>query len=359
MSKQYFVMGRKIEMIRFNSDYTEGCHPAILEKLAETNMEQTPGYGEDVYCAEAAKRIRNACKSPDAAVHFLVGGTQTNVTVISAALKHYQGVITAQSGHINVHETGALEACGHKCLVLESPDGKLTANQVAQYTDAHFADESFEHMVQPKMVYISNPTEVGTIYSKAELMELYQTCKERGLYLFMDGARLGYGLMCSENDLSLEEIAEYTDVFYIGGTKVGALFGEAVVITNEELKKDFRYHIKQRGGMLAKGRLLGVQFMTLFENDRYFEISAHAAKLAEKLKNALTELGVEFSISSPTNQQFPILADAVLEQLKQKYAYSYMGRVDEKRSVVRFYTSWATKEENIDALIVDLQEAMK
>lgn len=357
--KEKGMVDKMSNIVRFNSDYTEGCHPAILERLAETNMVQTPGYGEDEYCKEAAGRIREACKAPEADVHFLVGGTQTNVTVISAALKHYQGVITAQSGHINVHETGALEACGHKCLVIDSPDGKLTAEQIAKYTDEHFADESFEHMVQPKMVYISNPTEVGTIYKKAELMEIYKACQERGLYLFMDGARLGYGLMCSENDLTLEEIAQYTDVFYIGGTKVGALFGEAVVITNEELKKDFRYNIKQRGGMLAKGRLLGIQFMTLFEDDRYFEISAHAARLAEKLKTALLELGVEFSIASPTNQQFPILEDRVLEQLKEKYSYSYMGRYDEKRSVVRFCTSWATKEENVDSLIEDIRAAIK
>ena len=227
-------------MIRFNSDYTEGCHPAILQKLAETNMEQTAGYGEDEYCEQARELIRKACGDARVDVHFLVGGTQTNVTVISAALKHYQGVITAKTGHINIHETGALEACGHKCLCIETPDGKLTAEQIAAYTDAHFADESFEHMVQPKMVYISNPTEIGTIYKKAELEAIYQVCKERGLYLFMDGARLGYGLMCKENDLTLSDITVNTDVFYIGGTKVGALFGEAVVICNEELKKDFQ-----------------------------------------------------------------------------------------------------------------------
>ena len=227
-------------MIRFNSDYTEGCHTAILEKLVETNMEQTAGYGEDEYCGQARELIRKACGDERVDVHFLVGGTQTNVTVISAALKHYQGVITAKTGHINVHETGALEACGHKCLCIETPDGKLTAEQIAAYTDAHFADESFEHMVQPKMVYISNPTEIGTIYKKAELEAIYQVCKKRGLYLFMDGARLGYGLMCKENDLTLSDITANTDVFYIGGTKVGALFGEAVVIRNEELKKDFQ-----------------------------------------------------------------------------------------------------------------------
>ena len=342
-------------MIRFNSDYTEGCHPAILEKLAETNMEQTAGYGTDEYCERAREIIKEACASPDADVHFLVGGTQTNVTVISAALKHYQGVITAVTGHINVHETGALEACGHKCLALDTPDGKLTAEQIAAYTDAHFADDSAEHTVQPKMVYISNPTEIGTIYKKAELEAIYQVCQERGLYLFLDGARLGYGLMCSENDLTLADIAANTDVFYIGGTKVGALFGEAVVITNKELKQDFRYNIKQRGGMLAKGRLLGIQFMTLFEENRYFEIAAHAARLAEKMKKELTEMGVPFYIDSPSNQQFPILPDSILEELKEKYSYTFQERMDETHCAVRFCTSWATKEEHVEMLLADIR----
>ena len=341
-------------MIRFNSDYTEGCHPAILEKLAETNMEQTAGYGTDEYCERAREIIKEACASPDADVHFLVGGTQTNVTVISAALKHYQGVITAVTGHINVHETGALEACGHKCLALDTPDGKLTAEQIAAYTDAHFADDSAEHTVQPKMVYISNPTEIGTIYKKAELEAIYQVCQERGLYLFLDGARLGYGLMCSENDLTLADIAANTDVFYIGGTKVGALFGEAVVITNKELKQDFRYNIKQRGGMLAKGRLLGIQFMTLFEENRYFEIATHAARLAEKMKKELTEMEVPFYIDSPSNQQFPILPDSVLEQLKEKYSYTFQERMDETHCAVRFCTSWSTTEKDIKTLVDEL-----
>ncbi len=342
-------------MIRFNSDYTEGCHPAILERLAETNLEQTPGYGEDAYCAAAADKIRALCAAPDAAVHFLVGGTQTNVTVISAALRHYQGVITASSGHINIHETGALEACGHKCLVIETPDGKLTAEQVAAYADDHRADESFEHMVQPKMVYISNPTEFGTIYKKEELAALYKVCRERELYLFLDGARLGYGLASRENDMTFADIAALTDVFYIGGTKVGALFGEAVVITEEKLKQDFRYNIKQRGGMLAKGRLLGIQFLTLFEENRYQEISAHAARLADKLKDELTKIGIRFYIDSPTNQQFPILPDAALLKLSETYTWAYQARVDETHSAVRFCTCWATKEEHVDALLADIR----
>ncbi len=345
-------------MIRFNSDYTEGCHPAILERLAETNMEQTAGYGTDEYCKEAAELIKEACKTPEADVHFLVGGTQTNVTVISAALKHYQGVITAGTGHINVHETGALEACGHKCLTLPSKDGKLTAEQIDTYTNAHFADESAEHTVQPKMVYISNPTELGTIYKKAELEAIYQVCKKHGLYLFLDGARLGYGLMCRESDLTLPDVAANTDVFYIGGTKVGALFGEAVVITNPELKTDFRYNIKQHGGMLAKGRLLGIQFATLFKENRYFEISAHAARLAEKLKDELTNMGIPFYVDSPSNQQFPIMPDDLLETLGQKYAFEFQAKVDETHSAVRFCTCWATKEENVDLLLEDIRKGL-
>lgn len=342
-------------MIRFNSDYTEGCYPLILEKLAETNMEQTAGYGEDEYCKKAAELIRKECKAVDAAVHFLVGGTQTNVTVISAALKHYQGVITAGTGHINVHETGALEACGHKCLAIATEDGKLTAAQVEDYVNHHFADASFEHTVQPKMVYISNPTEIGTIYHKAELKALYEVCRQHNLYLFLDGARLGYGLMCQENDLTLADIATYTDVFYIGGTKVGALFGEAVVITNDALKEDFRYNIKQRGGMLAKGRLLGIQFLTLFEQGLYYEISKHAADLALEIRRELKEMGVSFLIDSPSNQQFPIFSDALLAKLGEKYVVEYQQRVDEKRSAVRICTCWATKEENVRALLADLR----
>ena len=344
------------EIIRFNSDYTEGCHPAILEKLSETNMVQTPGYGEDEYCAEAAGRIKEACKAPEADVHFLVGGTQTNVTVISAALKHYQGVITAQSGHINVHETGALEACGHKCLVLESPDGKLTAVQVAQYTDEHFADESFEHMVQPKMVYISNPTELGTIYYKKELEELYAVCRKYNLFLYMDGARMGYGLAAADNDLTLAEIAGLCDVFYIGGTKVGALFGEALVITNPLLKEDFRYMIKQKGGMLAKGRLLGVQFQTLFEDSLYLEMAKHADGLADEIRKTLKELQIPLLVENETNQIFPIVPDSVLETLREKYSFSYIERVDEAHSAIRLCTSWVTTPEAVETLCMDLKK---
>ncbi len=343
-------------MIYFNCDYTEGAHPRILEKLAETNMEQTIGYGMDKHCRHAAELIRNACSSTDADVHFLVGGTQTNVTVIDAALKPYQGVICASSGHINVHETGAVEACGHKCITIPSTDGKIYEAEIRELLANHYANGGDEHMVQPKMVYISNPTEWGTIYSKEELKNIYALCKEYGVYLFMDGARLGYGLMCKKNDLTLADIAEYTDVFYIGGTKVGALFGEAVVITNPELKPDFRYNIKQHGGMLAKGRLLGIQFETLFENNLYFDIAKHAMDMAEKIHDKLEELGAEFTVDSPTNQIFAALPNAVIETLSEKYVFEPMGRKNENYSIIRVCTSWATREENVDILLKDLEK---
>lgn len=341
-------------MILFQSDYTEGACPQIINRLMETNMEQTGGYGEDVHCQRAAALIREACDSPESSVHFLVGGTQTNMTVIDAALRSYQGVLSADSGHINVHETGAVESLGHKVLDLPSVNGKITAAQVDHACTAHKNDEAFEHMVQPKMVYISQPTELGTLYSKQELEELRDVCKKHDLYLFADGARLGYGLAAQGNDVDLKTLAKLTDVFYIGGTKVGALFGEAVVISHPALQKDFRYMIKQKGGMLAKGRLLGIQFETLFENGLYMTISQHAIKLADKLRAAFVEKGYSFLVENTTNQIFPIMEDEKLEVLKQKYGYCYQQRVDETHSAVRFCTSWATKEENVDALIADL-----
>lgn len=343
-------------MIYFNNDYSEGCHPKILEALTRTNYEQTFGHGEDEYCARAAKKIRTLCGREDAAVHFLVGGTQTNMTVIVAALRPHQGALCADSGHINTHETGAVEATGHKVLPLPSQDGKIHAGQVREAVLSHRGDASFEHTVQPKMVYISNPTELGTLYTKAELTALRDTCRELGLYLFLDGARLGYGLMAKDNDLTLKDIGDCCDVFYIGGTKVGALFGEAVVITNPALKEDFRYLIKQRGGMLAKGRLLGIQFDTLMTDNLYFDISAHAIALAEKLENTFKELGVPFLVPVQSNQLFPILPDGVLARLAEAYVFCEQCRVDESHRAVRFCTSWATKEENVQALCRDLKE---
>ena len=341
-------------MIRFNSDYTEGCHPAILERLAATNMEQTPGYGEDVYCAAAAEQIKEACAAPEAAVHFLVGGTQTNVTVISAALRHYQGVITAVTGHINVHETGALESCGHKCLTIETADGKLTAEQIAAYTDAHYADASFEHTVQPKMVYISNPTEIGTIYKKAELEAIYDVCKERGLYLFLDGARLPAALVAEGNDLAPADFANYCDVFYIGGTKNGLLFGEALVITNDSLKPHFRNMIKQRGGMFAKGFLFGTQFKAYFKDDLWLSMARHAVSQAQRIQAAAIEKGYSLYAVSPTNQVFLVLSHAQIERLKQDFAFELNGHVDKDHEAARFVCSWATRPEAVDALIAAL-----
>lgn len=343
-------------MIRFDSDYIEGAHPLILQRLMDTNMEQMIGYGEDSYCQRAAEIIRNKCEAKNAAVHFLVGGTQTNVTVISAALRAHQGVIAADTGHIHVHETGAVEAYGHKILALPSIDGKITKEQIEECVLEHQNNASREHMVQPKMVYISNPTELGTIYKKEELERISRICKKHNLYLFLDGARLGYGLSCEENDVEWKDLAEFCDVFYIGGTKIGALFGEALVIANDALKEDFRYHIKQKGGMLAKGRLLGLQFLTLFENDLYMEIAKHAVALANDLKEELLNMGIRFYVDSPTNQQFPILPDEVLEEIKTSFAFSYEARVDEKNSAVRFCTSWATKKENVETLVLELKK---
>ena len=341
-------------MILFQSDYTEGACPEILNRLVETNMEQTPGYSEDEHCARAAKLIQEECNAPEAKVHFLVGGTQTNMTVIGAALRPYQGVLSAQTGHIHVHETGAVESLGYKILALTEVDGKIKAEQVDEACTLHKNDGAFEHMVQPKMVYISQPTELGTLYTKQELMDLRSVCDKHDLYLFVDGARLGYGLAAKGNDVTMEDLAKLTDVFYIGGTKVGALFGEAVVISHPALQKDFRYMIKQKGGMLAKGRLLGVQFETLFEDGLYTKVSEHAIRLADKLRAAFVEKGYSFLVENTTNQIFPIMEDAKLEVLKKDFGYSYQQRVDEHRSAVRFCTSWATKEENVDALIAAL-----
>ena len=342
-------------MIYFNNDYSEGCHEKVLEALVKTNMEQTFGYGEDEYCAAAAAKIKALCGREDVAVHFLVGGTQTNLTVIDAALRPHQGALCAYTGHIAVHETGAVEATGHKVLTLPSADGKITGEQVKAYVLAHRADGAFEHTVQPKLVYISNPSELGTLYNLAELEELSAVCRELGLYLFMDGARLGYGLAAKGCDVTMADIARLCDVFYIGGTKVGALFGEAVVITNPMLKEDFRYLIKQHGGMLAKGRLLGVQFDALMTDGLYFDIAKRADTLADRIRETLDSLGCKYLVPGITNQIFPILSDETLEKLGQTYAFSEQERVDETHRAVRFCTSWATREENVEALCSDLR----
>lgn len=340
-------------MIRFECDYAEGCHPAILEALSATNFDQTPGYGVDAYCDAARDLLREACAAPDADVHFLVGGTQANATVISAALRPHQGALSAVTGHISCHETGAVEATGHKVLPLPSEDGKLTAAQVEEAWQAHWNDVTHEHIVQPGLVYISHPTENGTTYSLAELEGLSAVCRKRGLILYLDGARLGYGL-AAQPDLTLPDIARLCDVFYLGGTKVGALFGEAVVITKPELKTDFRYFIKRHGGMLAKGRLLGIQFECLLRDGLYFDLGRHAVELALRLRAAFEERGFPLRYDSRTNQQFPILPDELLSKLGEKYAWSFWERVDEAHSAVRFCTSWCTRPEDVDALIADI-----
>ena len=338
-------------MIQFQCDYNEGAHPLILQRLTETNMEQTVGYGEDQYCTQARKLIMLACEREDIDVHFLVGGTQTNTTVIAHTLRPYQGVISAVSGHINVHETGAIEATGHKVLAVPSLDGKLTATQIEEMVIAHRNEDGPEHMVQPGMVYLSFPTEVGTIYTRGELEDISLVCRKYELPLFVDGARLGYGLCSPECDITLPQLAKLADVFYIGGTKVGALFGEAVVITNESLKRDFRYSIKRHGGMLAKGRLLGIQFATLFTDGLYMQMAQHAIDEAMRIKSALKTKGIDFLIDSPTNQQFPIFSNAQLEELSKMFRFSIWQQVDDMHTAVRICTSWATKHENVDRLI--------
>lgn len=337
-------------MIYFNSDYLEGAHPSIMKRLMDTNMAQSVGYSEDEYCAAAREKIKAACEAPDADVHFLVGGTQTNTTVIASILRPYQGVIAPTSGHINCHETGAIESTGHKVLALPTDNGKITAQQIEEYYLWHHTSPDFEHIVMPGMVYISYPTEGGTIYSKAELTAIYETCQRCGLPLYIDGARMGYGLMSDECDLTLPELARLCDVFYIGGTKVGALFGEAVVVMNPALKKDFRFFMKQRGGMLAKGRLLGIQFDTLFTDNLYLKISRHAIDMAHQIREIFVSAGYPLLFDSPTNQQYPIMLDSELAEIGKNFGYEYWERVDETHSGVRFCASWATTQENVDAL---------
>ena len=340
----------------FHNDYNEACHSAVLKKLSENMGKQMGGYGVDTSCDRAAAMIRKICKNDDLAVHFLVGGTQTNLTVIAAALRPHQAAIGADTAHINVHETGAIEATGHKVIGLPTKDGKITAAQVENAVNAHFADEAFEHIPQPKMVYISNPTELGTIYSLAELEALSEVCKAKKLYLFVDGARLGYGLAAKGNDVTFADLARLTDVFYIGGTKVGALFGEAVVISNPVLAEDFRYIMKQHGAMLAKGWLLGLQYEALLEDDLYLKIAAHADELADRIREVLSELGYSLFVEGVTNQIFPILPDALLDQLKGSFTFSEQKRVDESHRAVRFCTSWATTQEAVDELCNELRK---
>jgi len=337
-------------MLSFENDYSQGAHEKVLQRLVETNREATSGYGSDIYTESAKEKIRQACNCSQAEVHFLVGGTQTNQNVIDAMLEGYEGVVAATTGHVSQHEAGAIEYSGHKVLPVKQKDGKIEADELEKYLAAFFADENHEHMVFPGMVYISHPTEYGTLYSKRELESLFKICKKYDIPLYLDGARLGYALASYETDVTLLDIAKYCDVFYIGGTKVGAMFGEAVVFTNERAPKHFSTRIKQHGALLAKGRLLGIQFDTLFTDDLYFTISRHAINCAEKLKKIFEEKGYDFYLKSPTNQQFIILDNEKMDTLKDRVRFSFWEPYDEGRTVVRFATSWATTEEDMEAL---------
>ena len=337
-------------MLSFECDYNNGAHPAILRRLAETNDERLPGYGTDAYCAAAREKIARACACPDAQVELLTGGTQTNAIVIATMLRPWEGVISAQTGHIGVHEAGAVEYTGHKVLELPQQNGKLRAEDVRRFLEAFDADGNREHMVFPGMVYISHPTEYGTLYTLAELTALSEVCRAHRIPLFMDGARLGYGLMSRETDVTLPDIARLCDVFYIGGTKVGALCGEAVVFTHGNRPPHFTNAVKKRGALLAKGRLLGVQFDALFTDDLYLRIAGHAIDMAEELKRVLREAGLPFFLASPTNQQFVVLTDEQLRKLEREVSVSFWEKPDDTHTVVRFATSWATTPEELAEL---------
>ena len=334
-------------MISFESDYTTGAYPKLLQRLTETNMEVLSGYGNDVYCESARKKIQKECACPEADVFFLAGGTQTNAVVISSMLREYEGVIAAKTGHVSLHEAGAVEITGHKVLELSQVEGKLEAPVIKQFLEQFYQDENYEHMVFPGMVYVSYPTEYGTLYTKKELTEISKVCNEYQIPLFLDGARLGYGLMSKEADLSLEDIARLCDVFYIGGTKVGALCGEAVVFTKNNMPKHFVNHVKRHGALMAKGRLLGVQFDALFTDGLYFEISKHAINMAEDMKAVFKEKGYRFYLESPTNQQFFIIENEKLKKLREKVRFGFWEKYDELHTVVRFATSWSTTEDDL------------
>jgi threonine aldolase len=345
-------------MISFTNDYSEGAHPRVLDLLMKSNLEQNTGYGEDVHCDRAKELIKKQLKREDVDIHFIPGGTQTNLLVISSFLRPHQCVIAADSGHINVHETGAIEATGHKVVTVPGVEGKLTIQGIMEALDNH----SGEHMVQPKMVYISDTTELGTIYTKAELTAIHELCREKGLILFLDGARMGSALTCRINDLKLEDIARLADVFYIGGTKNGALLGEALVICREDLKEDFRYMIKQRGALMAKGFVIGIQFEALFteyeaqegtseQNLLYYELGSHANRMAEQIANALQKCGYTFLTPVCSNQLFPIMPNHMIASMSKEFKFQEQAKVDENHTAIRFVTSWATTQENVDQLI--------
>ena len=338
-------------MLSFENDYSEGCHPLVLQALADTNLTQQPGYGTDCWTASATDKIRAACHAPEADIYFISGGTQTNAVVIGTMLAPYEGVVAAETGHISVHEAGAIEYTGHKVLTLPQHDGKICARELEALLARFHADGTRDHMVWPGMVYLSHPTEYGTLYSRHELTAISAVCRRYQIPLFADGARMGYGLMSPDTDVDLPFLSEVCDVFYIGGTKVGALCGEAVVFPRNNAPRHFLTMVKQRGAMLAKGRLCGIQFDTLFTDDLYFKISRHAIKMAMKLKDGLKDRGIPFLLDSPTNQQFVILENNQLEELAQQVRFSIWEPVDDTHTAVRFATSWATTEENVDRLL--------
>lgn len=342
-------------MYSFKNDYSEGAHPRILNALIESNLEQTAGYGEDSYSLKAVEQLKNKIKNDYIDIHFFSGGTQTNLTAISAFLRPHEAAIAANTGHILVHETGAIEATGHKVISIEVNDGKLNPDHIKSALDTH----TDEHMVKPKLVYISNPTEIGSIYAKTELEEISKFCRENRLLLFIDGARLGSALCSKENDLELSDLGRLADAFYIGGTKNGALLGEALVICKDSLKEDFKFHMKQKGALLAKGKILGVQFLELFKDDLYFDLAKHANKMANLISDNIASLGYRFLVNSPSNQIFPILPNSIIEKLLEKYSFYVWSKVDENYSSIRLVTSWATREDAVLAFIEDLRNLTK
>lgn len=335
----------------FKNDYSEGAHPNILQALISTNLEQQDGYGGDVYCNKASSIIKERLNSPNSDIHFVSGGTQANLIVISSILRPYESVIAASTGHINTHETGAIEATGHKINTIEKEDGKLRAMDIEQVLIGH----TDEHMVKPRMVYISNSTEIGTVYTKKELADLYNYCRQNDLYLFLDGARLGSAICARDNDMTIEELCKLVDVFYIGGTKNGALIGEAIVINNDRIKENFRFNMKQKGALLAKGRLIGLQFYELFKDGLYFELAKHANSMAAMLSSEFEKLGYTFLTESTSNQIFPILPNYIIDKLNEMYVFYKWSSIDDENSSIRLVTSWATKEEAVNSFIEDLR----
>ena len=337
----------------FKNDYSEGAHPRILDALIKYNLTQQNGYGLDEYSLNAAKFIRDKCAAPNASVHFVSGGTQANLTVISAFLRPHESVVSALTGHIFTNESGAIEATGHKIHGVETADGKLRPQDVQNILDAH---QNFPHQLKQRLVYISNSTEIGTIYSKKELQELYEFCQNKNLILFMDGARLGHALTAETSDMSLADIAKYTDAFYLGGTKNGALIGEAIVINNPALQDEFGFHLKQKGALLAKGRLLGIQFEELMRDNLYFELADHANRQAMKIKEAFEEIGCDFLAETFTNQIFPVLSAKQIDQLSEKYDFYIWKKIDSERSAIRLITSWSTTDETVAGFINEVKE---